>query len=107
MYLVIKIRSPESRNSTIIRIRGENRETIITTPLLINIFNNDKGFGNALAIMNQDRNFLMNRVGFEEKITLGSQILLNELEINGFEIQRDSNSVHEWAKGCAQDLDAT
>jgi hypothetical protein len=104
-YLIIKIGSPKSYDSTIIRIRREDGGT--RGPYLINVLNNDQGLTNGLVSMDQDWDFLMNRVGLEEKLTLRPKYLFKKLIVNRFDIKGNLSPHHIWACPCTQKLDIT
>jgi hypothetical protein len=59
-YLLIEIGSPKPSKGTIIRIRGEDGRS--RRPNLINVLHYHKRFTNGLAIMNQNWDFLMDRI---------------------------------------------
>ena len=95
-YLLINIGSPKSLNSTIIRIRREYRGT--RCPNLVNVFNDDHGLTDGLVTMNQNWYFLMNRVGLEEKLTLGPKCLFKKVIVHRFDIKCNPRPQHMgWA----------
>ena len=102
-YLLINIGSPKSLNSTIIRIRREDRGT--RCPNLVNVFNDDHGLTDGLVTMNQNWYFLMNRVGLEEKLTLGPKCLFKKVIVHRFDIKCNPRPHHIWARPCTQNLD--
>lgn len=67
MYLVINKLGPKTSCGS---FRWVMREQGVVLPDLINVLKDDQGLGIWLAIMNENRDFLMHRVVLEEEGTL-------------------------------------
>lgn len=104
-YLVVNIGSPEAGNSAFIRVRREDGGS--GRPSLVDVLNDDEGLAYGLLIVDENWDFLVNWVGLEEELTLGSQFLLMELVVYGLDVKGDPSSHHKWAWPCTQKLDFT
>lgn len=65
IYLFINIGSPETSNSTLIRIRRENGRG--RGPNIIHIMHNDQRLTEGFVFMNENWDFLVNGVGLNKK----------------------------------------
>jgi len=94
---VINKISPEPGLSSLVGISGQKWSPI--SPSLINILNNNERFRDWLAIVDKNRNFLVNRVHLQKQCTLGvHQILFPVLKLNPFLCQCDLHSYTEHAQ---------
>lgn len=93
-YLFVNDGSPESSEGAIVRIGGKDGRS--GGPEFIDILNDDGGFGDGFAGVNENRDLLVNRVGLEKKLAFGSECFLNELVVYGFDVEGDSWPHHEW-----------
>jgi hypothetical protein len=59
--------------STIVRIRREDGGS--GGPYVVNVFNNQKGLADGVVGMDENRYFLVDRVGLEKKLALGNKRL--------------------------------
>ena len=55
--------------------------------------------------MNQNWDFLINRVGFEKKLTLRGQCLFKKLIFYRFDVKGNPSPQRIWARPCTQELD--
>jgi hypothetical protein len=76
-YLVVNIGSPESMNSTIVRIGRENGGSG-GAPNIVNVLNNKEGLANGVVGVDENRDFLVDGIGLEKKLALTPKLLLNE-----------------------------
>lgn len=102
-YLIINIGSPEACNSSIMGIGREDGG--FRAPDLVNVLNNDKRLADGLTSMDEDRYFLVNRVGLEKKLALTPKRLFKKLIVNRFDIQGNPRPHHKYARPCTQKLD--
>lgn len=91
---MINIGCPKASFGTIIGIRGENAGTI--SPDLIDVLDDDKGLRYRFIIVDENRDFLVYRVGFKEEQAFGTAILLEVLIVDGFHVEGDLNSINVW-----------
>lgn len=87
-YLVVNIGSPESGYSAVVRFRREDGWS--GGKSLVDVLNNHEGLAYGVVMVDENWDFLVNWVGFEEELALGSQFLLKELIVEGLDIEGDA-----------------
>lgn len=102
-YLLIDVRGPEAGGGTIIGIRGEDGRAG-GGPGLIDVLDDDEGLTDRAVGVKEDRDLLVDRVGPEEELTLGAELLLQELVLHPLQVQRDPRPHHEWARPAPDQL---
>ena len=65
---------------TVVGVLGHQR--VLVTPRLINVENNVEGFADGFSIMEQNRDFLVNWVGFEEEVALVEKVFFFVFVLN-------------------------
>lgn len=102
MYLVIDVWSPEPRNSSIIRIRGKDWRS--RGPSLVYIFNYDQRFTDGFAVVNQNWDFAIHRVGLKKQIAFGIHCFFEVFVFEAFNVKSDLDPQHVRAWPSAQKL---
>lgn len=82
-------------NSTIIRIRREDGGT--GGPDVVNVLNNDEGLADGLVSMDENWDFLVDRVGLEKKLALRLKRLFKKLILNSFDVKGNPSPHRNWA----------
>lgn len=93
--LVIHISSPKPGCSPIIGIRGKNPG--LRGPDFINILNNDERFTDDPVAMNENRDFLVDRIGSQKKIALSRKVLWYGLAVDPLDVECDFGPQHKRA----------
>jgi len=69
LYRLINVDGPETSNGAIIRIRRENGRG--RGPNIIHILHNDQRLAEGFVLMNENWDFLVDRIGLKKKLAFG------------------------------------
>lgn len=99
---MVDVESPEAVNGPVMRVGREDGGS--GGPHLVDVLDDDEGLAFGLVFMNENGDFLVNWVALNEELALGSQLLFDELVVDGFDVEGDANPHHKWACPCTQKL---
>ena len=88
-YLSVAEVGPKSSVGSLKRITGQQIRRF--RPSVLDVFKNDKGFGDGLRVVQKDRNFLMDGVGLKKSLTFVGEIFIDGLVFDPFEFQCPNN----------------
>nr|GMD43410.1 predicted protein [Ipomoea batatas] len=89
IYLIVYEPSPETSQGSLVRIFGQNGSA---RKSVVDILENDKRLSDWVSVVQEDRDFLVDRVGFEKQGGLVGEILLYEFIFNALEFESKLNS---------------
>lgn len=92
--LIINIGCPKASYGAIIWISWEDGGPI--SPHLIDVLDVEKGLTNGLIAMDENWDFLENKVGFEKKLAFRCSIFMEKLIFDGLYVEGDLNPIHIW-----------
>lgn len=90
VYFIIYVSSPEASKSSIVRMGGEDRR--ISGPCFIYVLNYNQRFTDGSAMVEENWDFAIHRVGLKKKVAFGVQRFFKVLMFKGFDVQRNLHS---------------
>ena len=102
IYLIVDVGGPESSDSSIVGVRGENR--VGGVPRLVDVLHDDQGLADGVPFVEENGDLLVDGVGLEKKFALRPHRLHDVLVVDFLEMESDPRPHREGARPRTQHL---